>query len=185
MITKFNSLDLTAIQRSKSLREVLTRALWYLVSVIPFNLPGRFFSPLRLFLLRAFGANIHSQALICSGVKIWFPHNLQIGQATTIGRKVEIYNYSPVIIGSNTVVSQYSYICTASHDYSSPYMTFYSSPIHISSNVWIAASTMLCPGVSIGDGCVVGARSLVTSNLPPWTICVGSPAKVLKQRSLS
>ena len=64
-------------------------------------------------------------------------------------------------------------------------MDFYSSPIYINSNVWIAASSMLCPGVTIGDGCVVGARSLVTSNLPPWTICVGSPAKVVKNRILS
>jgi len=185
MTLKRDSLDLTSIQRQKLFGEVFIRVLWYLVSFIPFNLPGRVFSPVRLFLLRTFGAKIPSKALICSGVSIWFPQNLEIGQSTTIGRNVEIYNYSPVVIGSNTVVSQYTYICTASHDYSSKYMTFYSSPIYISSNVWIAASSMLCPGVSIGDGCVVGARSLVTSNLPPWTICVGTPAKVVKHRFLS
>lgn len=185
MIAKSDFLDLTSIQRRKTLRELCQRVLWYLVSFVPFNLPGRAFSPLRLLLLRAFGAKIHSKALICSGVKVWFPQNLELGQASTIGRNVEIYNYSPVIIGSNTVVSQYSYICTASHDYSSRYMDFYSSPIYIKSNAWIAASVMLCPGVTIGEGCVVGARSLVTSNLPPWAICAGIPAKVLKQRSLS
>lgn len=53
--------------------------------------------------------------------------------------------------------------------------------IHIGKGVMLGMETMVMPGVTIGDGAIVGARSMVTKDIPPYTIAVGSPAKVIKQ----
>lgn len=55
--------------------------------------------------------------------------------------------------------------------------------IHIGKGCMIGMETMIMPGVSIGDGAIVGAYSLVTKNIPAWTIATGRPAKVVKQIS--
>ena len=53
--------------------------------------------------------------------------------------------------------------------------------IHIGKGALLGMETMVMPGVTIGDGAIIGARSLVTKDIPPYTIAVGSPAKVIKQ----
>jgi len=54
-------------------------------------------------------------------------------------------------------------------------------PIHIGPNVWIGFDSCVLPGVTIGQGAVVGARSVVTSDVPPFTIVAGNPARVIRQ----
>jgi acetyltransferase-like isoleucine patch superfamily enzyme len=54
-------------------------------------------------------------------------------------------------------------------------------PIHIESNVWIGFDACVLPGVTIGRGSVVGARSLVTGDVPPFTVVAGNPARVIRQ----
>lgn len=54
-------------------------------------------------------------------------------------------------------------------------------PIHIGSNVWIGFDACVLPGMTIGEGSVVGARSVVTENVPPYTIVAGNPARVIRQ----
>lgn len=53
--------------------------------------------------------------------------------------------------------------------------------IHIGKGVMVGMETMIMPGVNIGDGAIIGARSMVTKDIPPYTIAVGSPARVVKQ----
>lgn len=53
--------------------------------------------------------------------------------------------------------------------------------VHIGKGVMLGMETMVMPGVTIGDGAIVGARSVVTKDIPPYTIAVGNPAKVIKQ----
>jgi acetyltransferase-like isoleucine patch superfamily enzyme len=55
-------------------------------------------------------------------------------------------------------------------------------PVSIGKDVWIAMGVMILPGVTIGDGVIVGAGSVVTKDLPPYTLAVGNPCKVIKQR---
>jgi putative colanic acid biosynthesis acetyltransferase WcaF len=169
---------------TRSFFGLFLRFLWSCCSWLVFALPGRQLSPLRIVALRLFGASVGKGVLICSGVHVWIPWNLTIGDSSVIGRRVEIYNHRNVCIGSNTVLSQYTYICTGSHDYTSPSMDFVSSPVWIGSCCWIAAQSTVLPGVSIGDGCVVGAKSLVTTSLPSWVVAFGVPAKVYSDRIL-
>jgi len=163
-------------------KEKIRRLSWSLCSPPIFNLPGRLFSPLRVCLLRLFGSQIGNKVLICSGVHIWLPWNLHIGNHSAIGRKVEIYGYAPIYIGSDTVISQYAYLCGASHDYESSSMDLTSEPIKIGNYCWIAANAMITQGVSIGEGTVIGARSVVTKSMPEWIVAAGIPARIIKDR---
>lgn len=53
--------------------------------------------------------------------------------------------------------------------------------VTIGNNVWIGGNVVICPGVTIGDNTVIGAGSVVTKDMPPWSICAGNPCKVIRQ----
>ena len=55
-------------------------------------------------------------------------------------------------------------------------------PVTIGNDVWIGARVTILPGVKIGNGCIIGAGSVVTKNLPDFAIGGGNPARVLKYR---
>jgi putative colanic acid biosynthesis acetyltransferase WcaF len=107
-----------------------------------------------------------------------------MGEFSAIGDAVEIYNLAPIRIGANSVVSQRSYLCTATHDYTKSNFPIYSLPITVGSSAWIAAAAFVAPGINIGEGAVVGACSVVTKDVPPWTVCAGNPCRVIKTRRL-
>lgn len=87
-------------------------------------------------------------------------------------------------IGAHSTVSQYSHLCTSSHDYEHPNMLQTFAPIVIEDQVWIAADAFIGPGVTIGQGAVVGARGTVFKNVEPWTVVGGNPAKFIKKREI-
>jgi putative colanic acid biosynthesis acetyltransferase WcaF len=89
-----------------------------------------------------------------------------------------------IYIGANTVVSSYCYLCAASHDHTDPHFGLTTSPIHLGEGVWIAADSFVAPGVTVGDGAVVGARSSVFDDVEAWTIVAGSPAEFIKPRRI-
>lgn len=174
---------LSAYQDRRPRRYLFMRLLWFCVQ-LPFWLRvPRVLNPIRIALLRLFGAKIGRQCLIGSA-RIWVPGNLQMGEFSVIGDGAEIYNLAAVRIGANSVVSQKSYICTATHDYTKPNFPIYFRPITIDASAWIAASAFIAPGVHVGEGAVVGACSVVTRDIPPWTICAGNPCRVIKQRRM-
>ncbi len=55
-------------------------------------------------------------------------------------------------------------------------------PVSIGNDVWIGARVIILPGVTIGDGCVIGAGAVVTKDVPAYSVCAGNPAKVVKER---
>ncbi|GAB3180941.1 hypothetical protein GCM10027291_49370 [Telluribacter humicola] len=107
---------------------------------------------------------------------------MKIGDNCWIGDGVVLYNLGEIIIGTNVVVSQKSYLCTGSHDYEAINFPIYSKPIVIEDDCWIATDVYVGPGVVIKRGTVVGARSSVFKSLPGNKICIGSPAKPIKDR---
>lgn len=168
-----------------SMKIKIARAIWRLFQIVLFwRGSPRLLSPLRVLALRLFGAKIGKKVLIMGGVRVWCPWNLSIGDYTAIGSDVEIYNFGLVYIGTQTVVSQYSYICTASHRYQLTNMPLYWESIELGSQVWIAAGAFISPGVKIGEGAVVGAKSVVTRSVSSWTVVAGNPAKHIKNREL-
>ena len=57
----------------------------------------------------------------------------------------------------------------------------YAKPVHIGSDVWLGANVVVCPGVTIGDGCVIGAGAGVTRDVPPRTFAAGNPCRVIRE----
>ena len=82
----------------------------------------------------------------------------------------------------NATVSQRTYLCTASHDIRSPRHEQTEKPIIIEDRAWVAAEAFIGPGVTIGEGAVVGARAAVFKDVEAWTVVGGNPARFLKRR---
>lgn len=167
-----------------SRRNRLGRILWAIVYVLLFRTSPRPFHRWRNWLLRRFGAKLHPQARVYPRVRIWAPWNLEMDEHATIGQDVDVYCVDRIRIGARSVISQYSYLCGATHDFEVRARPLIPQPIIIGSDVWLAADVFVAPGVTIGDGVVVGARSSVFTDLPQWKICTGSPAKPTRDRVL-
>jgi putative colanic acid biosynthesis acetyltransferase WcaF len=135
-------------------------------------------------LLRLFGARVAATAKVSASVKVFAPWNLTIGEYSCISYDVDFYNVAPIVIGAHSTVSQYSYLCTASHDMDDPTMKLTTAPITIGDGAWICADVFVAPGVTIGDAAVVGARSSVFVDVPAWTVAAGNPCKVLRPRNV-
>ena len=138
----------------------------------------------RRFLLRIFGAQIGKGVKVASTARIWAPWRLEMGDQSCLGHRVDCYNLGGVTIGKNVTVSQYAFLCGATHDHSDPTMPLIARPIIIESNAWICADVFIAPGITVGEGTVVGARSSVFHDLPAWKICVGHHARVQRKRIL-
>ncbi len=185
LMPKEQMLDLRKSNTQWTLRTKLTRGLWNLCRLLLFRpTPKRLGNPWRLWLLRRFGATIHGDALILPTCHILIPANFEIYDGSAVGDDVEIYNYGKVTIGSMTVISQGTYLCTGTHDYTRTDMELIWAPITIGDNAWVAAGAFVAPGVTIGSGAVIGARSVVTKDMPPWMVCAGNPCRPLKPRVL-
>lgn len=142
------------------------------------------YNKMRTLWLRIFGAKMGRCCHVYPSVRIYAPWNLTLGEWTCIGPRVEIYDKGPIRIGSETVISQDAYLCTASHDISDPHMSLVTKPIIIGDHVWVAAKATVLPCVKIGDGAVIGACSVVTKDVLPWKVAAGNPAVERKTRCL-
>lgn len=177
-------MDLSTYRKVSTRGELIRRALWECVQLPFYPLRPRMLSGVRVALLRLFGAKIGRNVLICGGVRIHVPWNLEIGDYTAIGDRAEIYNLAPVRIGAHAVVSQYAYLCASTHDHTRSDFPLISRPIVIGDQAWIAYDAFIAPGVTIGDGSVIGARSVVLRDVPAWTIAAGNPCKAIRPREV-
>lgn len=157
--------------------------LWWLVQATLFRCSPQFMYRWRVMLLRLFGARIGSKVIIRPSVTVTYPWKLSIGDHSWIGDDVVLYTLGELQIGANTVISQKSYICTASHDTASASFAIFNDKVIIKDKVWLAADVFVAPGVCINEGCVVGARSSVFQDLPAMMLCLGNPARPIKPRS--
>ena len=88
-----------------------------------------------------------------------------------------------IYIGDGTMIAPNVTILTASHPLSPRPMAEgygYNEPVTFGKNVWLASGVTVLPGVHIGDNAVIGAGSVVTKDIPPNVLAVGSPARILR-----
>jgi putative colanic acid biosynthesis acetyltransferase WcaF len=156
--------------------------LWWLTDALVFRSSPQIFYGWRRLLLKLFGAKIGIGVIVRPGVKITYPWKLSIGDYSWLGDGVELYTLGQITIGKNAVVSQKSYLCTGSHDYTSLNFDIYARPIIIEDEVWLATDVFVGPGVTIGKGSVVGARSAVFKDLEGGFVYAGNPLLKIKQR---
>src|SRR5262245_28944495 len=174
--------DLSAAASPHGWRNRLARVVWSVAWLLLFRISPRAFKRWRNLVLRLFGAQLHPTAVVYPSVRIWAPWNLSMDRYSCLADDVICYCLNRIHIGEQSVVSQYTYLCGGTHDFEHPHLPLVTAPIVIEDQVWVAADVFVAPGVRIGQGTVVGARSSVFSDLPPWKVCVGSPAKPIKDR---
>jgi putative colanic acid biosynthesis acetyltransferase WcaF len=162
------------------------RLLWGIVYQLLFRpTPRWMLHNWRRWLLRRFGAKVGVGCRIAPTCSIWAPWNLEIGDYTAIGDGVDVYAMAKITLGSKVTISQRSFLCTGSHDTRSLLRPLVTREIVIKDHVWVAAEAFIHPGCVLEEGCVVGARSVVTASQPAWMICVGAPCHPLKTRDIA
>lgn len=161
------------------------RALWGVVWLLCFRPTPRPFDAWRRFLLRCFGARIGRGARILGSARIWAPWNLDMGDYACLAEHVDCYCVDRVRIGAHATVSQYAFLCTASHDIRDPHMRLVTAPIVVEDQAWVCAGAFVGMGVTLGQGAVAAARAVVVRNVAPWTVVGGNPARFIKRRDLA
>lgn len=161
------------------------RAAWGVVQTLLFRPSPRPLHRWRTMLLRLFGASLHPTARVYPRARCWAPWNLVMEEWACIADDVDVYSVGRITIGASSTVSQYSYLCTATHDHEDPAQPLVVRPITIGQRCWIAADVFVGPGVTIGDGAVVGVRSTVLKDVPPWVVAAGTPATPIGKRRLA
>ena len=112
--------------------------------------------------------------------------NLRIGNRSQLGANARI---GPnVTLGDDVVMGPDVVLMTTAHAFEDPRVLIREQgalpilPISIGDDVWLGTRVIVMPGVSIGNGAVIGAGSIVTKDIPAYAIAVGSPAKVIRKR---
>lgn len=123
---------------------------------------------------------------VCSG-KFIFKNKIYVGDYSYIGPDAYWFAQGEIHVGSGTIIGPMSKLWTANHNYNTLETLPYDKQvilkrIEIGRGCWIGMNVSICPGVSIGDGCVVAMGSVITANVPPYSIIGGNPARVIKMR---
>ena len=168
--------------------EKVKRMMWSICYALFFkHTPSRlsFMRKWRNWFLRKWGAKIQPGNVFFPSVKIWAPWNLETGKNVAIDEDVDLYNVDMIRIGNVVSISRRAFICTASHDISDIRRPLIHKPITIGNGVWIGAEAIICPGVTIGDGAVIAAGSVVSKDVPSWAVVGGNPARFVKERPVN
>ncbi len=167
---------------SFSLTNRIKRLFWNIVYVLFFKYSPKPLHGWRRIILKIFNAKVGKGIHVYGKVKIWAPWNLHLGDFCGVGDGVNLYSQDKIYIGKYAVISQGAHLCAGTHDYTKPGFPLITKPIIIGDYAWIASEAFIHPGVTIGAGTIVGARSVVTADLPEWQVCSGFPCKPIKLR---
>ena len=114
---------------------------------------------------------------------------IELGDRVGFNYGCFVNGYGGLFIGDDCRFGPYVMIHTANHEHDDPEQPLWSlgwrddGPLRIGSNSWIGMGSCVLPGVTIGQGCIVGAGSVVAGDLPDYTVAVGNPAKVIRERT--
>jgi putative colanic acid biosynthesis acetyltransferase WcaF len=134
---------------------------------------------LRLSRFRRAGLHCSGISYIRRGARLFRPSNVTIGANCCIG-KAFLYALNTISVGDRSIVGDDVFLCTGSHDIYSADFDLVTKPIVIGCYVWIATGATILPGVNIGDGAVVGAKAVVSMDVPAGGVVLGNPAQIVK-----
>ncbi len=169
---------------SFSLTNRLGRLLWGFTATILFTYSPKPLHFWRAFLLRCFGAKVGKKVHVYPKVKIWAPWNLILEDECGIANGAILYSQDIIHIGKKAVISQGAHLCAGTHDYNTKGFILVTKPITVGDYAWVATEVFVHPGIKIGKGAVIGARSVVNKHMPEWMVCAGFPCVPLKKRNL-
>jgi putative colanic acid biosynthesis acetyltransferase WcaF len=165
-----------------SFRNRLFRGIWSVIWLVFAAWTPPPLNRWRCFLLRLFGAQIAPTGVVYGSARIWYPPNLVVGRRARVSPGVTVYNVARITLHDYAIVSQGTHLCSATHDIEDSDFQTKARPITIGRWAWVAADCFVGPGVTVGDGAVLGARGVAFRDLEPWTVYVGSPARAIKKR---
>jgi acetyltransferase-like isoleucine patch superfamily enzyme len=119
-----------------------------------------------------------------------YPWRVSLGNGVAINRGCELYpsmqtDQGIITLEDHVVLGPGVIIFASGHDYTALHLPDISAPVTVGKHAWIGGKSIILPGVTIGEGAVIGAGSVVTKDIPPYTVAVGNPAKVIKNRILT
>ncbi len=145
---------------------------------------------LRVLALKIFLGQLGKNSWVDYGTYFRYPWQVFIGPNCTINRKCAFYTSYyhkdvSIRLGKHVQVSPEVIFFAAGHDYKQLTRLDTAASITVGDEAWIGARSIILQGVTIGEGAVIGAGSVVTHDIPAWSIAVGNPARVIKQRALA
>lgn len=151
---------------------------------LPLSYHCGFARRLRVFFARRITLHIGKHANVEKGAM--FNAGVSVGNYSDLGVRCQING--PVTIGDYVMMGPDCLIYTQNHKFDDLSIPMQQSgfsevrPVTIGNDVWIGGRVIILPGVTIGDGCIVGAGAVVSKDVPPYSIVVGNPARVVKSR---
>lgn len=162
--------------------EAVTGFLWWFVGYIPSHTFRKFF-------YRLFGMKIGKQATIHMMARIYDPRHISIGQGTFIGERATLdgrkqlpNSNGGLSIGKYVDVASEVMFWTSQHDIHDPDFSAIEEKIIVGDYVFIGPRSIILPGVTIGMGAIIAAGSIVTKDVPEFTIVAGTPAQKIGER---
>ena len=122
--------------------------------------------------------NIGKYCYVGEGTRIWSAQNIFIGDRVLISHNVNIFDSDTHPLNANLRHQQFKSIITSGHPKE---IDLLEEPVHINNDVLIGCSSIILKGVTIGKGAIIGAGSVVTKDIPPWTIVAGNPATIIRE----
>ena len=139
---------------------------------------------IRNLIWKSVGVSLGKNSTLHTGVRVYDPRNIKVGEGTIIGYGCFIDGRDKVTIGDHTDIASEVMIYSSEHDLSAPDFHAVSEPVSIGDYVFIGPRAIILAGVKIGDGAVVAAGAVVTKDVPAYTIVGGVPAKEIGERKL-
>lgn len=149
-------------------------------------LPGLIGYALRYLVYRLLFEKIESMPFISTNVKFMHMHKISLGRGVLINSNCYLYGKGGIRIGSGTLLSPNCVLVAGGHDIhgDAPILQLpsKSEPIVIGDDCWLGANVSVMGGVTIADGCVIGAGAVVTRDTEPYGIYAGVPARRIGAR---
>ena len=118
-------------------------------------------------------------SIVKTPITVVHPDRVKIGKNVTVMNNALFMAAGGIEIGDNSMLAAYSKVISNDHD---PYdlATITCLPVKIGKYVWVGAGATILKGVTVGDHAIIGGGSIVTKDVPPYAVVVGSPAKIVK-----
>ena len=158
---------------------VLRGSEWWIVNSILAHFPSKH---IRHYGLKLFGMKLARNVRFYQGYHIRNPKGISIADGVSVGPKVLLDGRKGLTIGKSAVIAYEAIIWTLNHDYNDVNFCGKGAPVTIGDYAWICSRSIILPGITIGKGAVVASGAVVTSDVPPYTIVGGIPAKEIGKR---
>jgi len=163
-----------------SLRERMRLLLWNALWPLFCEWTPKPFNAWRLLLLRLFGCKIDGKPFVHQRARIQIPWHVTLHNKSCVGDRANLYSLGEIELGRGCVIAQEAYLCAGTHDFGRTDTPLLTGKITIDAEAFVGARAFVMPGIRIGEGAVVGACSVVTRDLPAWTVSAGNPSRIIR-----